>query len=73
MCFDRNINGNRNVKFLGCDYLLVKRCMKITLVSGRFFQIFSEYANFNKEKLGNSHYTSETLKIKTQWLRNSQD
>ena len=22
MCFDRNINGNRNVKFLECDYLL---------------------------------------------------
>ena len=22
MCFDRNINGNRDVKFLECDYLL---------------------------------------------------
>ena len=22
MCFDRNINENRDVKFLGCDYLL---------------------------------------------------
>ena len=21
MCFDRNINGNRDVKYLGCDYL----------------------------------------------------
>ena len=30
MCFDRNINGNRDVKFLECDYLLVQRCMKLT-------------------------------------------
>ena len=32
MCFDRNINGNRDVKFLECDYLLVQRCVKLTLV-----------------------------------------
>ena len=32
MCFDRNINGNRDVKFLGCDYLLVQRCVKLTLL-----------------------------------------
>ena len=31
MCFDRNINGNRDVKFLECDYLLVQRCLKLTL------------------------------------------
>ena len=31
MCFDRNINGNREVKFLECDYLLVQRCVKLTL------------------------------------------
>jgi len=31
MCFDRNINGNRDVKFLECDYLLVQRCVKPTL------------------------------------------
>ena len=31
MCLDRNINGNRDVKFLGCDYLLVQRCVKLTL------------------------------------------
>ena len=24
MCFDENINGNRDVKFLDCDYLLVQ-------------------------------------------------
>ena len=30
MCFDRNINGNRDVKFLECDYLLVQRCVKLT-------------------------------------------
>ena len=31
MCFDRNINGYRDVKFLECDYLLVQQCMKLTL------------------------------------------
>ena len=31
ICFDRNINGNRDVKFLDCDYLLVQRCVKLTL------------------------------------------
>ena len=31
MCFDRNINGNRDVKFLECDYLLVQWCVKLTL------------------------------------------
>ena len=32
MCFDRNVNGNRDVKFLECDYLLVQQCVKLTLV-----------------------------------------
>ena len=27
-CFDKNINGNRDVKFLECDYLLVQRVHK---------------------------------------------
>ena len=31
MCFDRNINGNRDGKFLECDYLLVQRCVKLAL------------------------------------------
>ena len=31
MCFDRNINGNRDVNYLECDYLLVQRSMKLTL------------------------------------------
>ena len=31
MCFDRNINGNRDVKFLECDQLLVQWCVKLTL------------------------------------------
>ena len=31
MFFDRNINGNRDVKFLDCDYLLGQRCVKLTL------------------------------------------
>ena len=32
MCFDRNINGNRNVKVFECDYLLVHWFVKLTLV-----------------------------------------
>ena len=31
MCFDRNITGNRDVKFLECDYLLVQWSVKLTL------------------------------------------
>ena len=31
MCFDRNIKGKRDVKFLESDYLLVQRCVKLTL------------------------------------------
>ena len=31
VCFDGNINVNKDVKFLGCDYLLVQRCVKLTL------------------------------------------
>ena len=34
MCIDRNINGNREVKFLGCDYLLVQQSVKLTFVTG---------------------------------------
>ena len=33
MCFDKNINGNRDVKSLRCDYLLVQRCVNLTLVT----------------------------------------
>ena len=31
MCFNKNINGNRDVKFLECDFLLVQWCVKRTL------------------------------------------
>ena len=31
MCFDRNINGNRDVKFLEFDQLLMQQCVKLTL------------------------------------------
>ena len=31
MCFDRNIDENRNIKYLGCDYFHVQWCMKLTL------------------------------------------
>ena len=37
MCFDRNNNGKRDVKFSECDYLLVKRCVKLTLVPLQLF------------------------------------
>ena len=48
MCFDRNINGNRDVKFLGCDYLLVQRCVKLTLVKGLHAKsAFLPYQNSN--------------------------
>ena len=33
ICFGRNINGNKDVKFLGCDYLLAQWCVIITLES----------------------------------------
>ena len=31
MRFDKNINENRDVKCLECDYLLVQWCVKLTL------------------------------------------
>ena len=39
MCFDRNVNGNKDDKFLECDYLLVQRCVKLTLVLIFIFRI----------------------------------
>ena len=35
MCFDRNINGKRDVKFLEYDYLRLQQCKKLTLVGPR--------------------------------------
>ena len=32
VCFDRNINGNRDIKILECDYLSVQWSMKLTLL-----------------------------------------
>ena len=34
MCFDRSINGNRDVKFLECDYLL--KMVRKTHFSGNY-------------------------------------
>ena len=31
MCFHRNIIGNKDARFLDCDYLLVQRSVKLTL------------------------------------------
>ena len=33
MCFDRNINGNRDVKFFGCDYWSLHWRKNLTLAS----------------------------------------
>jgi hypothetical protein len=36
MCFDRNVNENKDAKILGCDYcvlcIYVQWCVKLTLV-----------------------------------------
>jgi hypothetical protein len=40
MCFDRNINGNRDVTILECDYLLVQRCVKLTLLRAQFLGLY---------------------------------
>ena len=57
--FDRNINVNRDVKFLECDYLLVQRCVKLTLSSsivhctahmfGYLSEALKSGATFNKD------------------------
>ena len=39
MCFVRNINGNSDVKYLECDYLLVQWCVKLTLTHKMFTKI----------------------------------
>ena len=44
MCFDRNINVNRNVKFLGCNYFLLQWCVKLTLESVVFFYMQTQTA-----------------------------
>ena len=40
MCFDRNINGNRNVKFLECDKWSLHWYKNLTLVRMKCFAIF---------------------------------
>ena len=50
MRFDRNINGNRDVKFLECDYLLLQRCMKLTLVASSLLHNIDYYSNFSTKK-----------------------
>ena len=37
MCFNKNVNGNRDVKFLECDYLLVHFNIQLTYQSGQLF------------------------------------
>ena len=47
MCFERNVNGNRDVKILECNYLLVQRGVKLALVS---LPLKSELREKKKEK-----------------------
>ena len=54
MCFVRNINGNRDVKFLECDYLLVQQCVKLTS-SKVLVHIFDTMSGFSYE-LSNKKY-----------------
>ena len=56
MCLGRNINGNRDIKFLECDYLLLQWCVKLTLVKVlimsrlKCYQIFFYFILFASEK-----------------------
>ena len=43
MSFD---DGNRNIKFLECDYLLVQRCVKLTVALGTTFFGFKKNLNW---------------------------
>ena len=57
--FQRNINGNRRVKFLECDYLLVQWCVKLTLVSNFasiLFTLLLERGQSNKTNSEIGHY-----------------
>ena len=51
MCFKRNINENRDVKFLDCDYLLVQRFVKLTKYQLKFiiFQVKAELDDSRNE------------------------
>ena len=54
MCFDRNINGNRDVKFLECDYLLVQRCVKLTLA---LRMVTENKRHLRQQQVGSSNET----------------
>ena len=44
MCFDRSINGNRDVKFLECYYLLVQlEKVRATVSETHFSQIIEKH------------------------------
>ena len=45
MCFDRNTNENRDVKFLECNYLLVQRSMKLTLIFAELIYCGSKWVH----------------------------
>ena len=52
MCFDKNINGNRDVKFLECDYLLVQWFVKLTLETiSHKTEIVKQYSNATSERI----------------------
>ena len=45
MRFDRNINGDMDVKFLECDYMLVQQWVKLTLGLGLLFKKVNDSKN----------------------------
>ena len=57
MCFYRNINGNRDVKYLECDSLLVQRCVKLTLEKLKF--VICHWMNW--------HQNYSKIKVKKSW------
>ena len=50
MCFDRNINGNRNDKFFDWDYWSLHRWKNLTLVDNRYVVRTSNYNTDTRNK-----------------------
>ena len=75
MCFDRNINGNRNVKILECDYLSVQRCVKLTLSlpSVRCFQHFQKFWNIADIRIVEEFLLAIFIKLKAKTCKGHDD
>ena len=72
MCFDRNINGNRDVKFMECDYLLVQQCVKPQDCHNPFkilFKILRTLWNIIAHRLGTiSSILRPTIGLSMFWI-----